>query len=118
MGSKESIDLLVGHLTPKIVKFRLGHIRRHLQCGPSMTSLPVRTVPSEIADEHVEKLVKRCSNLKVLDLSGSPRLTNNSLRSIIRYLNSTLEELGVADTQIEVDDLFESKALPKLKRLY
>jgi hypothetical protein len=96
----QEIDILVENLTPKIVKLRLGHIS------------------SEITDDHVEKLVKRCRNLKVLDLSGSTQLTNNSLRSIIRYLKSTLEELGVADTQIEVDDLFESKALPKLKRLY
>jgi hypothetical protein len=96
----QEIDILVENLTPKIVKLRLGHISR------------------EINDDHVEKLVKRCSNLKVLDLSGSARLTNNSLRSIVRYLKSTLEELGVVDTQIEVDDLFESRALPKLKRLY
>ena len=96
----QEIDILVENLTPKIVKLRLGHIS------------------SEITDDHVEKLVKRCRNLKVLDLSGSTQLTNNSLRSIVTNLMSTLEELGVADTQIEVDDLFESKALPKLKRLY
>ena len=96
----QEIDILVENLTPKIVKLRLGHISK------------------EITDDHVEKLVKRCSNLKVLDLSGSTGLTNNSLRSIVRYLKSTLEELGIADTQIEVDDLFESRALPKLKKLY
>ena len=96
----QEIDILVENLTPKIVKLKLGHIS------------------NEITDDHVEKLVKRCSNLKVLDLSGSTRLTNNSLRSIVTNLKLTLEELGVADTQIEVDDLFESKALPKLKRLY
>ena len=96
----QEIDILVENLTPKIVKLRLGHIS------------------SEITDDHVEKLVKRCSNLKVLDLSGSTLLTNNSLTSIVRYLESTLEELGIANTQIEVDDLFESRALPKLKRLY
>ena len=96
----QEIDILVENLTPKIVKLKLGHIS------------------NEITDDHVEKLVKRCSNLKVLDLSGSTRLTNNSLRSIVTNLKLTLEELGVANTQIEVDDLFESKALPKLKRLY
>ena len=100
LENAQEIDILVENLTPKIVKFRLGQISR------------------DITDEHVEKLVKRCNNLTVLDLSGSTGLTNNSLRSIIRYLNSTLEELGVADTQIEVDDLFESRALPRLKRLY
>ena len=96
----QEIDILVENLTSKIVKLRLGYIS------------------TKITDEHVEKLVKRCCNLKVLDLSGSTLLTNDSLRSIVRYLKSTLEELGVADTQIEVDDLFESRALPKLKRLY
>jgi len=96
----QEIDILVENLTSKIVKLRLGHIS------------------TNITDEHVEKLVKRCCNLKVLDLSGSTLLTNDSLRSIVRYLKSTLEELGIANTQIEADDLFESRALPKLKRLY
>ena len=53
----------------------------------------------------------------MLDLSGITQLTVNSLRSIIKYLKSTLEELGVADTKILVDDLFELRALPALKIL-
>ena len=103
-------DCLVDHLTPKIVKLRLTRLNWD-------TDAPLLNSPSEITDGHIEKLVKRCTNLTVLDLSGITPLTINTLRSIIRYLKSTLEELGVADTKISVDDLFELRALPALKIL-
>ena len=108
--TRNSIECLVDHLTPKIVKLRLTRLNWDTD-APSFNS------QSKITDGHIEKLVKRCTNLKVLDLSGITKLTIKSLRSIIKHLKSTLEELGVADTKILVDDLFELRALPALKIL-
>ena len=101
---------MVDHLTPKIEKLSLTRLKWD-------TDAPPFNSPSEITDGHIEKLVKRCTNLTVLDLSGITPLTINTLRSIIKYLKSTLEELGVADTKISVNDLFELRALPALKIL-
>ena len=103
----DSIDILVSKINPKIVKL-------------SITSYKSNFYERlfEITDDHVEKLVKRCTNLTTLDLCGYPLLTKNTLRSIIRNLKNTLEKLGVADcTKITVDDLFELKAMPKLRIL-
>ena len=110
LNTRDSIECLVDHLTPKIVKLRLTRLKWETD-APSFNS------PSEITDGHIEKLVERCTNLTVLDLSGITQLTVNSLKSIIKYLKSTLEELGVADTKILVDDLFELRALPALRIL-
>jgi hypothetical protein len=109
--TRNSIDCLVDHLTTKIVKLRLTRLKWDTD------AVPYANLPSEITDGHIEKLVKRCTNLTVLDLSGITPLTINTLRSINKYLKSTLEELGVADTKILVDDLFELRALPALKIL-
>ena len=108
--TRNSIDCLVDHLTTKIVKLRLTRLKWDTDALPF-------NLTSKITDGHIEKLVKRCTNLTVLDLSGITPLTINTLRSINKYLKSTLEELGVADTKILVDDLFELRALPALKIL-
>ena len=103
----DSIDILVSQINPKIMKFSITHYKSNFY-----------ERPYEITDDHVEKLVKRCTNLTSLDLCGYPLLTKNTLKSIIGHLKNTLEKLGVADcTKITVDDLFEMKAMPKLRIL-
>ena len=103
----DSIDILVSKINPKIVKLSITSYKSNFY-----------ERPFEITDDHVEKLVKRCTNLTTLDLCGYPLLTKNTLRSIIGNLKNTLEKLGVADcTKITVDDLFELKAMPKLRIL-
>ena len=104
---KDSIDILVSKINPKLVKLSITSYKSNFY-----------ERPFEITDDHVEKLVKRCTNLTALDLCGYPLLTKNTLKSIIKYLKNTLEKLGVADcSKIEVDDLFELRAMPKLRIL-
>ena len=44
-------------------------------------------------------------------------ITNNSLTSIIEYLDQTLEELGVSATKVYFGDLFNLKLMAKLRLL-
>ena len=67
-------------------------------------------------DEHVEKLVKRCTKLTVLNLSDTS-ITKNSINSIIEHLRPTLEKLDVTYTRIEFKKLLELKIMSNLKEL-
>ena len=54
---KDSIDILVSKINPKIVKLSITSYKSNFY-----------ERPFEITDDHVEKLVKRCTNLTALDL--------------------------------------------------
>ena len=100
---EDALNYLVNNLTPKVLRLDLSYIFSSFQY---------------LGDEHVEKLVKRCTNLIVLKLSGT-EITNSSIDSIIEHLGPSLKKLDVADTIIDYGKggkLLELKKLmPNLK---
>jgi len=95
--SEESIDYLVKNITPKVSKICL------------CTNLSVK-------DEHIYRLVRRCTNLTELNLFRTG-ITDLSLFYIIEKQQSTLEKLGLIGTSIDLAMLFELRAMEKLKVL-
>ena len=87
---------LVDNLTPNILKLTLSS----QQC---------------LQDEHVDTLVKRCNQITELDLSFTS-ITNDSVKSIIKYLNC-LEKLDVGYTDVDFATLLQLKSIPTLKSL-
>ena len=87
---------LIDNLTPNILKLNLGY-----QEG--------------VKDEHVNTLVCKCKKITELNLSGTS-ITNNSMESIIKHLNS-LEKLDVEHTNIDISTLLKLKSMPTLKIL-
>ena len=87
---------LVDNLPPNILKLNLS-----FQDG--------------VHDKHVSTLVQRCKNITELDLSYN-EITNDSLESIIKHLNS-LEKLSVYYTDIDFSMLLQLKSIPTLKIL-
>ena len=67
-------------------------------------------------DDHLKKMVKRCNRLTHLDLRYS-RITNDSIHTIIKYLNLSLENLSVAKTKVDFATLVELKSMTSLKTL-
>ena len=67
-------------------------------------------------DEHVKLLVKRCQDIRVLDL-GMTGVTKHCLPSIIKHLKS-LEELGFQDIDLPFLEILQLGSLPQLKLLY
>ena len=67
-------------------------------------------------DDNVKSILKRCSELKALDLRGSA-ITNVSVDTIMSHLNSTLEELSLSYTNVTVNKLMELICMSKLKSL-
>ena len=68
-----------------------------------------------VNDEHIKILVNRCNKITELDLSFTD-ITNDSVKSIIKYLNC-LEKLDVGSTKIDFSTLLELKSIPTLKIL-
>ena len=95
--SEESIEYLVRNITPKVSKICL------------CTNLSVK-------DEHIYRLVRRCTNLTELNLFRTG-ITDLSLVYIIEKQQSTLEKLGLIGTRIDLAMLFELRAMKKLKVL-
>ena len=87
---------LIDNLTPNILKLNLGY-----QEG--------------VKDEHVNTLVCKCKKITELNLSGTS-ITNNSMESIIKHLNS-LEKLDVEHTNIDISTLLKLKSMTTLKIL-
>ena len=69
-----------------------------------------------LSDKHVKKLVKRCNKITHLSLRCT-LITNNSVQSIIKHLNTSLEKLDVSKTKVDCAALFELKSIPTLKTL-
>ena len=93
----QHIQALVDNLTPTILKVDLEY-----QCN--------------FQDKHVKELVKRCNKLTHLGLMFT-RITNDSMHSIIKHLNTSLEILSVSKTKVEFAALLELKSMPTLKNL-
>ena len=95
--AQDAIIFLVNKLEPKITNLSLAWLEA-------------------ITDEHVKALISRCTNLKALDLRGTP-ITNNSVSKIIEYLMNSLEELSISYTNINFDKLLELNSMLKLRSL-
>ena len=67
------MPLYVNNLTHNILKVDLSYNRN-------------------LEESHVMALVKRCSKITELELSGTS-ITNNSVDSIVKHLESSLEKL-------------------------
>ena len=91
------IQALVDNLTPTILKVALGF-------------------QNNLKDEHVKTLVKRCNNITHLDLSCTS-ITNDSVQSIIKYLETSLVKLNVDETNVDFAGLLQLKSMPALKAL-
>jgi hypothetical protein len=88
---------LVDNLTPNILKLDLGYQK-------------------SVNDKHVNTLVRRCNKITELQLSDTS-ITNDSVKSIVKHLNS-LENLGVYCTNIDFSTLLQLKSIPTLKVLH
>ena len=103
--TEDAINFLVNNLTPKIEKLSLSCIGE--------TSFSVK-------DEQIKTLVERCKNITSLDLEAgrSSAITDDSITSIIKNLQHSLEELDVSFCEnISYTKLLELKFMPKLKVL-
>ena len=88
---------LVDNLPPNILKLNLSYLKF-------------------LHDQHVNTLVSRCKKITELDLR-STKITNDSLTSIIKHLNS-LEKLDISYTKIDFFMLLQLKSIPTLKILH
>jgi hypothetical protein len=92
------IQAVVDNLTPTILKVNLSH-------------------QNNLNDEHVKKLVKRCNKITHMDLSFSTLITNDSVRSIIKHLNTSLEKLDVSGINVDFAALLQLRSISTLKTL-
>ena len=69
-----------------------------------------------LIDEHVKKLINRCNNITHLELSYT-LITNDSVRSIIEILDTSLEKLNVSETNVDLASLLQLKSMSALKTL-
>ena len=95
---KSHIQALVDNLTPTILKVNLSH-------------------QNNLNDEHVKKLVKRCNKITHLDLSFSTLITNDSVRSIIKHLNTSLKKLDMSGINVDFAALLQFRSISTLKTL-
>ena len=89
--------VIVNNLSPKILKVDLSY-------------------NDSLEDCHVMALVKRCCKITELKLS-STSITNNSVDSIAKHLDSSLEKLDVSDTEIDSTALLRLGTVRTLKIL-
>ena len=94
---RELLSAIVNNLTPKILKVDLSYNRN-------------------LEDNHVMALVKRCSKITELNLRGTS-ITNNSVDSIAKHLDSSLEKLDVLKTEIDSTALLQLGTVKTLKVL-
>ena len=96
--SKNSMDILVNNLTPKVEKLSLMWVH-------------------SVHDEHVTTLVQRCNKLLELNLQGTS-ITNTSINNIILHQKFNMEALNVSGCfKITFEKFFELKSMPRLRRL-
>ena len=94
---REILSAIVNNLSPKILKVDLSY-------------------NGNLEDSHVMALVKRCSKITELNLSGTS-ITNNSVDSIAKHLDSSLEKLDVSDNIIDSTALLQLGTVRTLKVL-
>ena len=111
--SEDAIDYLCENLTPNIVQL-------NLELG-EMYGEPDKG----LNDNNIRALVKRCPNLKVLDVRSNQKMTYKGLVAIIDGLHS-LEILGLPDSvgdelgfpdNVNLSKLHRLKSMKKLKEL-
>ena len=95
--SEESINYLANNLSEKVEKLSLGYQRF-------------------VKDEHVMKLIPRCKRLTELNLNGTS-ISPNSLTCIIENLKHSLVILRLSNTKLTFGELFELRAMSKLRIL-
>ena len=92
----EILCAIVNNLTPEILKVDLSY--------------------DNLKDSHLMALVKRCSKITELKL-GWTSITNNSVDSIVKHLDSSLEKLDVSCTKIDSTALLRLGTVRTLKVL-
>ena len=96
---KNEVFTAIAHnLTPKILKVDLS-------CN------------TNLKDEHVKTLVKRCTKIVELNLSFTS-ITKDSVDSIVTHLSSSLEKLDVSYTKIDSTELLQLSIVKTLKVLH
>ena len=95
--SEESINYLANNLSEKVEKLSLGYQRF-------------------VKDEHVMKLIPRCKRITELNLNGTS-ISPNSLTCIIENLKHSLVILRLSNTKLTFGELFELRAMSKLRIL-
>ena len=95
--SEESIKYIANNVTEKVEKLNLGYQRF-------------------VKDAHVMKLIPRCKRLTELNLRGTS-ISPNSLTCIIENLKYSLVIIRLCDTDLNLDEIAELGAMPKLKIL-
>ena len=93
----EILSAIVNNLSPNVLKVDLGY-------------------NGNLKDSHVMSLVKRCSKITELVLNGTS-ITNNSVDSIAKHLDSSLEKLDVSGTRIDSTALLRLGTVRTLKVL-
>ena len=92
------------NLTPTIEKISLSH--------------------TDISNEDIKMLVRRCNKIKVLNISHTKVVINEAIDDIILYLSITLEKLSLSTcysspfSQFDCCPLFKLGSMPKLKYLW
>ena len=86
------LEFLAKTISPNVVKLNLSY--------------------TDVDDDNVKTLLRRCNKIKVLNLEAT-LITDDSLKTMRQYLNLTLEELSVTYNV----DVLELKFMPRLKIL-
>ncbi|BES88411.1 s-phase kinase-associated protein [Nesidiocoris tenuis] len=118
------VELIVTKLT-KLKSLNLGWTRldetaASLVCfsvSPDLTELDLSGCQFTLRNEYIVKLVERCRQIRMLDLSDCLLLSVSTLREIIQKL-PLLESLAISRCcQIQAKYLVELEKLPNLKTL-
>ena len=72
---------------------------------------------SKFSDEHIQRLVTRCSDLKELRLLGRGNISNDAVMCIIDHLKQSLEKLVISGCLTDNKKMFDLRLMPKLKTL-
>ena len=102
--TEEAIDYLCENLPPNIVQLNLELGEMYAEPDKGLN------------DKNIRALVKRCPNLKVLDIRSNEKMTYKGLVAIIDGLNF-LETLGLPDSVGDELGLPDNVNLPRLRRL-
>ena len=70
-----------------------------------------------LKDEHIKKIVTRCTQITELNIGGCNRISTNSLAHIIQYLPSTLVKLQLNLSNFDLRLIRELKKMSNLKVL-
>jgi len=95
---EDSIAFLANNITTKIEKLDIYNMM-------------------SLKDEHIKKIVTRCTQITELNIGGRNRISTNSLAHIIQYLPSTLVKLQLNLSNFDLRLIRELKKMSNLKVL-